>query len=104
MFSLKAFIDLQLIDAHSKREVFEILNMNEKNVNPSTCFLLKNPSQENGHVTFHVTYQHNSNTFHVKDDEFLMCAKFRSSSIFLTKLLPKIYLLNPLDPGFQPLE
>ena len=30
----------------------------------------------NGHVTYHVTYQHNIYTLNATDDEFFMCAKF----------------------------
>lgn len=55
MFAFLKF-DWFAIDTHSKREVFEIFHINKKNVTPSTCFLLKNSSQENGHVTYHVTY------------------------------------------------
>ena len=52
------------MDGHSKREVLKIFNMNEKNdVIARFLFLNRPPILENclqnGHLIYHVTYQHN---------------------------------------------
>ena len=56
------------MDSHFKREVLELFNMNEKNwlisfLKLATNFSIIYDFKENNHVTYHVTYKHNSNTF-----------------------------------------
>ena len=56
------------MDSHFKREVFKIFDMNEKNwlisfLKLATKLSIIHDSKENDHVTYHVTYKHNSNTF-----------------------------------------
>jgi len=59
------------MDSHSKREVLEMFNMNEKIViawflslnSLPICQLFKIFRKKYGHGAYHVTYQHNIYTF-----------------------------------------